>query len=207
MECDACTGAGVLRATASGVTSTRNRVLGGRIILTAQVAVSLVLLMAAGLLLRTLRNYATQNLGMQAEGLLVFGVTPQGQVETHAFYRTLLDRLRQEPGVVSVSMAGNRPGSGWSNNDNLVLDGIEQKGGNLRWNGVGADFFHTMNVPILAGRDIGEQDVEKSMRVVVVNETLAARYLAHTNPSGTRSGRESGNDHRCRCRQQVQSRE
>ena len=176
--------AGVLRATASGVTSTRNRVLGGRIILTAQVAVSLVLLMAAGLLLRTLRNYATQNLGMQAEGLLVFGVTPQGQVETHAFYRTLLDRLRQEPGVVSVSMAGNRPGSGWSNNDNLVLDGIEQKGGNLRWNGVGADFFHTMNVPILAGRDIGEQDVEKSMRVVVVNETLAARYLAHTNPIG-----------------------
>ena len=176
--------AGVLRANASGLTSTRSRVMGGRVILAAQIAVSLVLLMSAGLLLRTLRNYATQSLGLEAEGLLVFGVTPQGQVDTHVFYRTLLDHLSQVPGVESVSMAGNRPGSGWSNNDGLTLDGVQQKGANLRWNGVGAGFFHTMGVPILAGRDIGEQDVEKSMRVVVVNETLAARYLAHTNPIG-----------------------
>jgi predicted permease len=140
--------------------------------------------MAAGLLLRTLRNYSTQNLGLDAEGLLVFGVTPQGQTDTHVFYRTLIDRLRQVPGVESVSMAENRPGSGWSNNDALTLDGVWQQGGELRWNGVGANFFHTMGVPILAGRDIGEQDVKDSMRVAVVNETLVARYLAHTNPIG-----------------------
>jgi predicted permease len=176
--------AGVLRATSSNTTTSRSRLLGGRIVLAGQMAVCLVLLMAAGLLLRTLRNYATQNLGMQADGLLVFGITPQGQVDTHAFYRTLLDRLRQVPGVESVSMAQNRPGSGWSNNDNLILDGVEQKGANLRWNGVGADFFRTMDVPILAGRDIGEQDGKDSMRVVVVNQTLVAKYLAHTNPIG-----------------------
>jgi predicted permease len=176
--------AGVLRANANQFAGNRTRVLGGRMILATQIAISLVLLMAASLLLRTLRNYATQNLGMEAQGLLVFGVTPQGQVDTHVFYRTLLDRLRQVPGVESVSMAGNRPGSGWSNNDVLVLDGVEQNGGHLRWNGVGADFFRTMDVPILAGRDLDEQDVEDSMRVVVVNETLVARYLAHTNPIG-----------------------
>jgi predicted permease len=176
--------AGVLRANANQFAGNRTRVLGGRMILATQIAISLVLLMAASLLLRTLRNYATQNLGMEAQGLLVFGVTPQGQVDTHIFYRTLLDRLRQVPGVESVSMAGNRPGSGWSNNDVLVLDGVEQNGGHLRWNGVGADFFRTMDVPILAGRDLDEQDVEDSMRVVVVNETLVARYLAHTNPIG-----------------------
>jgi predicted permease len=115
---------------------------------------------------------------------LVFGVTPQGQTDTHVFYRTLIDRLRQVPGVESVSMAGNRPGSGWSNNDGLTLDGVEQQGGHLRWNGVGSDFFRTMDVPILAGRDIGDKDVKDSMRVAVVNETLVARYLAHTNPIG-----------------------
>jgi predicted permease len=176
--------AGVLRANSNQLTGNRTRVLGGRVILATQIAVSLVLLMAASLLLRTLRNYATQKLGMEAQGLLVFGVTPQGQVDTHVFYRTLLDRLRQVPGDASVSMAENRPGSGWSNNDVLVLDGTLQKGADLRWNGVGADFFRTMNVPILAGRDIGEQDVKDSMRVAVVNETLVSRYLAHTNPIG-----------------------
>jgi predicted permease len=176
--------AGVLRANANQLAGNRSRILGGRMVLAAQVAVSLVLLMAASLLLRTLHNYASQNLGMEAQGLLVFGVTPQGQTDSHAFYRTLIDRLRQAPGVESVSMAGNRPGSGWSNNDSLILDGVEQKGGNLRWNGVGANFFHAMDVPIIAGRDIGEQDVKDSMRVVVVNETLVSRYLAHTNPIG-----------------------
>ncbi|MGB6687736.1 MAG: ABC transporter permease [Terracidiphilus sp.] len=176
--------AGVLRSNATNMTANRNRVLAGRTVLAAQIAVSLVLLMAASLLLRTLRNYAAQNLGMETESLLVFGVAPQGQADTHVFYRTLLDRIRQMPGVVSVSMAQNRPGSGWSNNDNLILDGVDQKGGHLRWNGVGADFFHTMGVPILAGRDIDARDSQSTQRVAVVNETLVAKYLAHTNPIG-----------------------
>jgi predicted permease len=178
--------AGVLRSNATNMTTSRGRVLGGRIVLAAQIAVSLVLLMAAGLLLRTLRNYAAQNLGMETESLLVFGVTPQGRADTHVFYRTLLDRIRQVPGVESVSFAQNRPGSGWSNNDILMLDGVLQKGASLRWNGVGADFFHTVGVPILAGRDIDARDTQSTQRVAVVNETLVAKYLAHTNPIGHR---------------------
>jgi predicted permease len=178
--------AGVLRSNATNMTTSRGRVLGGRIVLAAQIAVSLVLLMAAGLLLRTLRNYAAQNLGMETESLLVFGVTPQGRADTHVFYRTLLDRIRQVPGVESVSFAQNRPGSGWSNNDILMLDGVLQKGASLRWNGVGADFFHTVGVPILAGRDIDAGDTQSTQRVAVVNETLVAKYLAHTNPIGHR---------------------
>src|SRR5271157_1925548 len=112
--------AGVLRATSTNTTTSRSRILGGRIVLAGQMAVCLVLLMAAMLLLRTLRNYATQNLGMQTEGLLVFGVTPQGQTDGHVFYRTLSDRLRQLPGVESVSMATLRPGTGWSNNGDVM---------------------------------------------------------------------------------------
>ncbi|HUH63216.1 MAG TPA: ABC transporter permease [Terracidiphilus sp.] len=176
--------AGVLRSNASNLTSGRSRVLGGRIVLSAQIAGSLVLLMAASLLLRTLRNYATENLGIQAESVLVFGVAPQGQADSHLFYRNLLDHIRQTPGVESVSMAGNRPGSGWSNNDSLIVDGVWENGAGLRWNSVGPDFFKTLDVPILAGRDIDQRDVNGTQRVVVVNETLVNRFLPHTNPIG-----------------------
>jgi len=175
--------AGVLRSTASNTTESRSRMLGSRIVLSGQVAICLVLLMAAGLLLGTLRNYATQNLGMDAGGLLVFGVTPQGQADTHAFYRALVDRMGQLPGVESVSFVGNRPGSGWSNNNDLVLDGVQQRDG-LRSNDVGPNFFRTMGTPILAGRDIAASDTVDTQRVAVINETFVKKYFSKTNPLG-----------------------
>jgi len=176
--------AGVLRSTATTTTAQRSRVLGGRAVLAAQMAICLVLLMAGGLLLRTLRNYAMQDLGMQTEGLLVFGVTPQGQVDSHLFYRALLERLRAVPGVDSVSMAENRPGSGWSNNDTLTLDGVAQQDAPLRANNVGAGFFHTMGVPVLQGREILETDAQNTPLVAVVNQTLAERFYPHSSPIG-----------------------
>jgi len=177
--------AGVLRATSSNTTTSRSRVLGGRIVLAGQMAVCMVLLMAAGLLLRTLRNYAAQNLGIETGGLLVFSVTPQGQADTHLFYRSLLDRLRQVPGVESVSMAQERPGTGWSNNnDGFDLDGVGRPGAWLRSNNVGPGFAHTMGIPILAGRDIADSDVQGKQVVGLVNETFVKNYLANTNPLG-----------------------
>jgi predicted permease len=176
--------AGVLRSTAANTTGTRKRVIAGRMVLSAQIAVCLVLLMAAGLLLRTLRNYATQKLGMQAESLLVFGVTPQGNIDGHAFYRRLLDRVKRVPGVESVSMASNRPGTGWSDNNDLTIDGVTQRGVTLRSDDVGAHFFETMGIPILAGRGVGGSDVEGRQPVAVVNETLVKRFLPGTNPLG-----------------------
>jgi predicted permease len=177
--------AGVLRSSAAQLTTNRNRVVGRRIVLAGQMAICLVLLMAAGLLLRTLRNYATQNLGIQAEGLLVFNVSPQGQTDTHVFYRSVLDRLRQLPGVESVSMAQNRPGSGWSNNnDGFELDGVGKRGASLRTNDVGPGFAHAMGVPIVAGRDIAESDAQGTHFVALVNETFVKKYLGGTNPLG-----------------------
>lgn len=180
--------AGVLHSASSNATATRSRLIAARITLSAQIAVCLVLLVAAGLLLRTLRNYATQNLGMEAQGLLVFGVTPQGGIDGHVFYRQLLDRVRQLPGVEVLSMVGNRPGSGWTDNNELVLDGVLKQGALLRSNHVGPNFFHTMGVPILAGRDIAESDTRQTQRVALVNETFVKKYLAQTNPLGHQLG-------------------
>jgi len=177
--------AGVLRSNSGSITVGRSRVLGGRIVLSTQVAVCLVLLMAAGLLLRTLRNYAVQTLGMEAQNLLVFGVTPQGQTDEHIFYRSLLDRLRQIPGVESVSMVGNRPGSGWTDNNQLVFDGVAKEGMyTLQSNRVGPGFFHTMGIPILAGRDVADSDTQSTRHVALVNESFVTEYLANTNPLG-----------------------
>ncbi len=176
--------AGVLRSTSSNTTAARNRVATGRVVLSAQIAVCLILLMAAGLLLRTLRNFATQNLGMQADGLLVFGITPQDSVDRHLFYRRLLDRIGELPGVKSVSMAENRPGTGWSNNNELTLDGVLQQGALLRSNDVGAGFFRTMGIPVVAGRDVAEWDVEGSQSIALINETFSKRFLPNTSPLG-----------------------
>ncbi|MGB8031984.1 MAG: ABC transporter permease [Terracidiphilus sp.] len=184
--------AGELRSTASNTTASRGRAMGGRIVLAGQIAICLVLLMAAGLLLRTLGNYANVNLGMQAQGLAVFGVTPQGQADSHAFYRTLLDRIGQLPSVESVSFALDRPGSGWTNNNGLILDGVDKPGEVLRSNGVGPGFFHTMGIPVLAGRDIAASDTKDTPHVAVVNETFVKKFLQNTNPLGHILGGEKG---------------
>jgi predicted permease len=180
--------AGVLRSTSATTTATRSKLAGARVTLSAQIAVCLVLLVSAGLLLRTLRNYANENLGSETQGLLVFGVTPQGGGDDHAFYRQLLDRLGQMPGVENVSIAENRPGSGWSDNNNLTLDGVEKQGAFLRSNNVGPNFFHTMGVPILAGRDIAQSDTDRTERVAVVNETFVKKYMSQTSPIGHQLG-------------------
>jgi hypothetical protein len=83
----------------------------------AQMAICLMLLTAAGLLLRTLQNYQNQNLGMRTRGLMVFGITPQGtqgRQEILNFYHTVLERLRVLPGVESATLVENRPGGGWT---------------------------------------------------------------------------------------------
>ena len=130
----------------------------GKAAVALQMSMCLVLLVAAGLLLRTLRNYEIQDLGLRTQGLVVFGINPQGlrsDAETIQFYRTLLDRLRVLPGVESATIMSNRLGSGWSDNNNTFVDGANPLGSSsndlpfLRSNSVGPDFFHVLGAPIL----------------------------------------------------------
>ena len=158
-----------------------------------QMTFCFVLLVAAGLLLRTLENYQSTNLGLRAQGLLVFGMTPQktsSTAENLQFYRALLARLRSLPGVQSVTFAENRPGSGWSDNNSATIDGVAHSYSEapLRSNDVGPDFFHVLGVPVLNGRDISDSDTETSPRVAVVNETFAKRLMPGMNPIGHQLG-------------------
>ncbi len=187
---------GSLKTSASTAYRSRSGKWSGNVVMATQMAFCFVLLVAAGLLLRTLENYRSTNLGMRAEGVLVFGITPQKTVSTSQnlqFYRSLLDRLRSLPGVESVTFAENRPGSGWSDNNTATIDGVAHTYSEapLRSNDVGPDFFHVMGVPIINGRDISDSDTEASPHVAVVNETFAKKLLPGVNPIGHQLGDKS----------------
>jgi len=189
--------AGTLKTSASTAYRTRSGKWVGNAVMATQMTFCFVLLVAAGLLLRTLDNYQSTNLGMRTQGLLVFGITPQktsSNAQNLQFYRALLDRLRSLPGVESVTFAENRPGSGWSDNNYTVLDGVVHPFSEapLRSNDVGPDFFHVMGVPVINGRDISDADTETSPHVAVVNET----FVKKVTPGGNPIGHQLGNKHR-----------
>jgi predicted permease len=181
----------VLKSSGMQTTTTRERMLTGKVLVALQMAFCVVLLFASGLLLRSLRNYQNVDLGMRAESVLAVGVHPIGAPDySHSlvFYSQLTDRLRTLPGVQSVTLAELRPGTGWSDNAPLTIDGYlypwENGRNMLRSNLVGPDFFATLGIPMAAGRDIGESDTQTAHRVVVVNQTLVNRYLKGIFPIG-----------------------
>ena len=183
---------GVLKANGAGATPGRERLVGGRILMSSQVAVCLFLLVVSALLVRTLRKYQSEDLGMKASGLVVFGVTPQHahtEPETYAFYRELLDRIRALPGVERATLVESRPGTGWSDNNDFGLDGVyalEKDGSHasVRSNDVGPDFLATLGIPLLEGRDISDADTGAAPPVAIVNETFRKRFLGSTSALG-----------------------
>jgi predicted permease len=183
--------AAVLKATSPNSTAGLARRRSGQLVVAGQIALCLTLLVGAGLLVRTLNNLDTADLGMRASGLLVFGVTAPQTLRTDEdvarFYRALLARLRTLPPVQSVTLMSNRIGSGWSNNTRAVVDGGKPEDkpfSPMRWNSVGPDYFHVLAIPLLLGRDFSDADGPSSPPVVIVNDTFARRYLAGRTPLG-----------------------
>lgn len=181
-----------LKTSAAASTEDRAKHRAGRIVVAMQVALCLALLAGAGLLLRSLRNLETANLGLKASGLLAFGVTPPQSLDTHRevlqFFQALTARLGSLPGVESVTLMQNRIGSGWSNNTYAYVDGVLPLGqsdqGAMRWNAVGAGYFSVLHIPLLLGRDLSDADNTAAAKVVVVNHTFAERFLQGHNPIG-----------------------
>ncbi|MEO6923838.1 MAG: ADOP family duplicated permease, partial [Bryocella sp.] len=169
----------------------------GKAIVALQMALCVVLLVGGGLLIRTMRNLENIPLGMRTEGLVVFGVNPQSThstAEEIAFYQELMRRLRVLPGVQGVKIMNNRIGSGWSSNNTAVVDGKKMEATSsdnsnlVRSNDVGPDFFHTLGVPILRGREFTDADTATSQKVAVVNELFAQRFLPNQSPLGHHVG-------------------
>jgi predicted permease len=157
-----------------------------RVLVAGQIAISLLILVAAGLFLRTLSNLESVNLGFNRQNLLLFELN--GRQSGHSdgelsdFYNDVRERFAAIPGVASAGLAG---GSMISGEDQMPisLPGA-QPDINNRYLTVGPRFLTTMQVPILVGRDIDEHDRTTSQKVAVVNEQFAKLNFHGENPLG-----------------------
>ena len=174
-----------MKANGRGATAGRERFLMRRILVVAQVALSLVLLTGALLFARSFRNLLTLDAGFQQDHLLVasFDYSPlQIPLERRVAYKKeLTERMSAIPGVESVAGTFIVPisGSGWD--DNIDIPGGPQRQ-DTQFNSISSGFFQTMRVPMLAGRDFNETDKPDSPRVAIVNETFAKKYFQGANP-------------------------
>lgn len=163
------------------------------LLVTAQVALSLLLLVSAALFLRSLHNAVTFDAGFDTRNLLIASLTTSGQSittpQTATFYEELVNNLRSEPGVRSVSLSMVEPMSGGGTRNLVTIDGYEPRPNEdleLNTNTVGLDYFQTLGIPLVKGRDFTPGDREGSPGVVIVNEELAQRYFRDQNPLGKR---------------------
>ena len=184
-----------LRTSAATSNADAGKTRMGRIIVAMQMALCLVLLVGACLLVRTLQNLKNMPLGFSTDGLVVFGVKPNvhSVPEGIAFYRNLMERLRRLPGVQSTTIMEERLGSGWSENSDMLVDGKLPEvaaGGSrtVRSNVAGPEFFRTLGISVLQGRDFADSDTATSPRVAIINEEFAKRFLPNQNPLGHTTG-------------------
>ena len=157
----------------------------GMALAAAQIALSLVLLVGAGLLIRSLANVLSVSAGFEPQGLVTFTVTPPGsrypnQAREGELYAQWVERVQALPGVRSAAVVTSTPMSGRSHRGAFTIEGIteEQRGRltNVNYRLATPGYFATMNVPLLQGRDINAQDGESAPRVAVVNRTMAERF-------------------------------
>jgi predicted permease len=152
-------------------------------LVTAQIALSMALLISAGLFLKSLRNVGRVELGLRTERVVTFGVSPELNGYPPERSRILFERLEEEilsiPGVSAVS-AGMVPlltGSNWGND--VSVQGFRrgpEVDSNSRFNEVGPGYFRTLGVPVLAGREFTAADRLGAPKVAIVNEAFAKKF-------------------------------
>ena len=176
----------------SGQTMTHRRQgLTGKAIVTLQVALSILLMVGAGLFVRTLVQLSRTPLGFRSHNLLLFDVELSEKLypkeKSTLLLRHLEERLSAVPGVLSVTLTRLPLISGNVGSGTFIPEGRQRKAaGNpsVDVNDVGANFFATFRIPIVAGRAFDASDTSTSRKVAVVNQSLAKTYYPNVNPIG-----------------------
>jgi len=166
-----------------------------RVLLIVQVAISLVLLVGAGLFLRTLNNLRNVDVGFDARNLVLFRVNPQlnryDEQRTRRLYAELTESLAAAPGVKAVT--GSNPAllSGSVNGTGIFVQGrtytLDAKV-DINRLVVLPNFFDVMGIPLLTGRQFTERDDDKAPKVVMLNSAAVRKYFPDENPLGRRIG-------------------
>jgi macrolide transport system ATP-binding/permease protein len=186
--------AGALKADSVGVVGSRGRgwVRSGLVVV--QVSLSFVLLVGAGLLIQSLQKIRGSSPGFSAHEVLFTGIdlvsAGYDAQRAQTFQDQLLNRVKAMPGVESAVFARMTPLSyGSFSSTPIAVDGYEmppEERPTLEYNEVGPDYFSTMGIPLVSGREFTRADDERAALVAIVNETMAARYWRGRNPIGQR---------------------
>jgi len=162
-------------------------------LVSAQLALSLLLVVGAGLFSSSAANLLNAHLGFRTSQLLSFGVSatldrPQAAAAA-AFYRDLQSRLSSMPGVVGVAAADCGPFSGNDSTSNITVEGYragQDEETHARRVAVSPAYFAALAIPLRAGREFTDRDDAAAPKAVVVNETFVKRYFGNANPIGRR---------------------
>ena len=180
-----------LKTNGRGVVEGHSRFTIGKALVVGQIALSLVLVIGAGLLLGSFRNLTTLDPGFRRDGVLLVSVSLRNSgypADSYgAVHSELLARFRALPGVEAAGASQMTPISGSAWNDNIKVDGYAQKSagdGLVYFNEVTDGFFAAMGTPLLAGRDFNETDRPASRPVAIVNETMARKFFNGRSPLG-----------------------
>jgi predicted permease len=174
-----------------GKTLSRSKLSAGKVLVSIQIALSVLLLVGAGLFVRTLAKLKATDLGFRAENILLFDVDPprtrySGETRK-AFFESLEERVASIPMIDSVSLSTNALLAGSTNTTRVVPEGRKPTDllGERAWvMEVGHAFFETMGIPILYGRDLSQRDHAKAPQVAVVNQQFAKQFFPSDVPVG-----------------------
>lgn len=162
---------------------------------TVQIAMSMALLVPAGLFAKSLFNVSRVDLGLKADHMVLFSLAPEMNSYNTERTRQLFERIEDEfaaaPGVTGVvaAMVPVLAGDNWGNS--LVVEGFEagpDTNTNASFNGVGPGYFRTMAIPLIAGREFTRADAFGAPKVGIVNQAFAKKFNLGDNPVGKRFG-------------------
>ncbi len=188
-----------LKDQGSSVSEGRSNIRLRKVLIASQVALTAVLLVAAGLLARTLGNLEHASLGVHTENVLQFSVSPDLNGYTPARTLTFADSATRQiaalPGVRSVSAS---EGAIFGDDDrgfNITPEGYPMPPDadtDVLYDYIGPNYFSTMGIPLMAGREFTDADTPTSPEVCIINENLARLYFAGKNPIGMHISRGAG---------------
>ncbi len=184
----------VLREGGRGASDGPRRHLVRSALVVAQLAGSLLLLVVAGLFVRSLDKAQQMYLGYNPDHILDLTLDPEqigfNETQGREFYRQLNERISALPGVVSVAQAFIVPMGVISANDPIIAEGHPLEPGkqppDVMYNPVTPDYFDTLRIPLQSGRKFTHADNEKAPDVAVINQAMAAKFWPNENPLGKR---------------------
>ena len=183
---------GTLKAGDAALSGKRRRFQMRNILVIGQVAVSMLLLLIAGLLVKDFANASGFTAGFRTDHVLLLTLDPSlvgyHEPQGRAFYRQLSERVSGLPGVRSVALGEHVPLGVTSSSKNIVVEGYEMPRGqrslSVLVNPVDDHYFNVMQIPVVSGRKFEPSDTQSSVPVAIVNEAMAQTYWPKRNPIG-----------------------